>query len=88
MKSLKQKNDSNRGGEYRKFDELRNQLREPVIKFYAEKAIAYAAANGGICYQGFVKILVDKATQVAPLLKIIHNNINIKVQHQHQSEEN
>ncbi len=50
-----------------------------MIKSYAEKVIAYAAANGGICRQGFVKDLVDKAAQVAPLLKITCNNINNKV---------
>jgi hypothetical protein len=78
-KSLKQKNDSNRGvGEYWKFDEFSSQMREPVIKSYVEKVIAHAAANGGICRQGFVKDLVDKAAQVAPLLKIACNNINNK----------
>jgi hypothetical protein len=79
-KSLKQKNDSNRGGgEYRKFDEFSSQIREPVIKSYAEKVIAHAAANGRICRQGFVKVLVYKAAQVAPLLKITCNDINNKV---------
>jgi hypothetical protein len=49
-KSLKGKNDSNRGGgEYRKFDEFSSQMWVPVIKSYAEKVIAHAAANGGIC---------------------------------------
>jgi hypothetical protein len=55
-KSLKQKNYSNRGGgEYWKFDEFSSQMREPVIKSYAEKVIAHAGANGGICRWGFVK---------------------------------
>ncbi len=49
-KSLNRKNDSNRGGgEYRKFDEFSSQMRKPVIKSYAEKVIAHASANGGIC---------------------------------------
>jgi hypothetical protein len=79
-KSLKQKNDSNiGGGEYWKFDEFSSQMREPVIKSYAEKVIAHAAANCGICRQGFVKDLVDKAAQVAPLLKITCDNISNKV---------
>ncbi len=50
-----------------------------MIKSYAEKVIAHAAANGGICCQGFVKDLVDKAAQVAPLLKITCKDINNKV---------
>jgi hypothetical protein len=50
-KSLKRKNDSNRGGgENRKFDEFRSRMKEPVIKSYAEKVIAHAAVNGGICH--------------------------------------
>jgi hypothetical protein len=49
-KNLEQKNDLNRGGgEYRKFDEFSSQMRESVIKSYAENIIAHAAANGGIC---------------------------------------
>jgi hypothetical protein len=73
-KSLKQKNDLNRGwgGEYWKFDEF-------SVKSYAEKVIAHAAANGGICRRGCVKDLVNKADQVAPLLKITRNDINNKV---------
>ncbi len=50
-----------------------------MIKSYAEKVIAHAAANGGICRRGFVKDLVDKAAQVAPILKITRNDINNKV---------
>jgi hypothetical protein len=84
------KNYLNRGGgEYWKFDEFSSQMREPVIKSYAEKVIAHAAVNGGICHQGFAKDLVDKAAQVAPLLKITCNDINnkarnIKGLHEHQ----
>ncbi len=79
-KSLKHKNDLNRGGGgYRKFDEFSNQMRESVIKSYAEKVIAHAAVNGRICHWGFAKDLVNKAAQVAPLLKITRNNINNKV---------
>jgi hypothetical protein len=32
-----------------------------MIKSYTEKVIAHAAVNGGICHQGFVKDLADKA---------------------------
>jgi hypothetical protein len=41
--------------------------------------MARAAENCGSCCQGFVKELVDNAAQVAPLLKITHDNINNKV---------
>ncbi len=41
--------------------------------------MAHAAANGGSCRQGFMKDLVNKAAQVAPLLKITRDNINNKV---------
>jgi hypothetical protein len=79
-KSLNQKNNLNRGGgEYLKFHEFSSQIREPMIKSYAEKVIAHATMNGGICHQGFVKDRVDKAAQVAPLLKITRDNINNKV---------
>jgi hypothetical protein len=54
-------------------------MRESVINSYAEKVIAHAAVNGGICRQGYVKELVNKAAQVAPLLKITRNATNIKV---------
>jgi hypothetical protein len=75
-KSHKQKNDSNRRGEYWKFDEVSSEMRESVINLYVEKVVAHAAANGGSCHQGFVKDLVDKAAQVAPLLKITRDDIN------------
>ncbi len=78
-KSRKQKNDSNKRGEYRKFDEVSSQMREAVIKSYAEKVIAHAAVNGGSCHPGFVKELVDKAAHVAPLLKITCDVINNRV---------
>ncbi len=78
-KSCKQKNDSNRRGEHRKFDEVSSKMREFVIKSYAKKVMAHAAENGGSCHQGFVKELVDNAAQVAPLLKITRDDINNKV---------
>jgi hypothetical protein len=78
-KSRKPKNDSNRRGEYRKFYEIISQMRESVIKLYVEKVIAHATVNARICHQGFIKELVNKAAQVAPLLIIIHNDIKNKV---------
>jgi hypothetical protein len=78
-KSRKQKNDLNRGGEYWNFDEFSSQIRESRIQSYAEKLIAHAAGDGGICHQGFVKELVDKVAQVAHLLKITHKDITNKV---------
>jgi hypothetical protein len=74
-----QKNDSNRGREYWKFDQFSSQMRKSAIKLYAEKVIAHASVNGEICCQGFRKELVDKAAQFAPLLKITCNGINNKV---------
>ncbi len=50
-----------------------------MINSYVEKVIAHAAVNGGICRQGFVKDLVDKAAQVAPSLKITCDDIKNKV---------
>jgi hypothetical protein len=77
--SRKLKNDSNRRGEHQKFDEVSSEIRESVIKSYAKKVMAHAAENGGSCHQGFVKELVDNAAQVAPLLKITHDDINNNV---------
>jgi hypothetical protein len=77
--SRKQKNDSNRRGEYWKFDEVSSKMRESVIKSYGKKVMAHAAENGGSCHQGFVKELVDNAAQSATLLKITRDDINNKV---------
>jgi hypothetical protein len=78
-KRHKQKNDLNRRGEYRKFDEVSSEMSESVIKSYTKKVMAHAAENCGSCRQGFVKELVDNAAQVAPLLKITRDDINNKV---------
>lgn len=78
-KSRKQKNDPNKRGEFRKFGDVSNQIREPVIKSMAEKVIAHAAANGGRCRRGFMKDLVDGAAKCAPLMKISHADINNKM---------
>jgi hypothetical protein len=45
----------------------------------AEKVIAHAAENGGRCRLGFVKELVGKVSQRAPLLEITPDNINNRV---------
>ena len=79
VKSHKWKNDPNKRGEYRKFGDVSNQMREPVIKSMTEKAIAHAAVNGGSCRQGFVKDLVNRAAKSSPLMKISRDNINNKV---------
>ena len=78
-KSCKRNNDSNRRGDYWKFDEVSSEMRESVMKSYAEKVVAHDAANGKSCRWGVVKELVDTAAQVAPLLKITRDNINNKV---------
>ena len=78
-KSHKQMNDSNKRGDYQKFDEFSSQIRDPVIESYAKKVITHVAANDGSCKQGFVKKLVDMAAEVAPALKITLDDINNKV---------
>ena len=78
-KSCKRNNDSNRRGDYWKFDEVSSEMRESVMKSYAEKVVAHDAANGKSCRWGVVKELVDTAAQVAPLLKITRDDINNKV---------
>ena len=77
--SRKRKNDSDKRGEYRKFDEASSRMRDTLIQSCAERVIAHAASNGGSCRQGFVKELVDELNQRAPLLKITRDDINNKV---------
>jgi hypothetical protein len=77
--SRKRKDNSNKRGEYRKFDEFSSQMRDSVIEPYARKVIAHVAANDGSCKQGFVKNLVNMAAEVVPALKITRNDINNKV---------
>ena len=88
--SRKRKNDSDKRGEYRKFDEASSRMRDTLIQSCAERLIAHAAGNGGSCCQGFVKELVDELNQRAPLLEITCDNINNKVRiikGQHEEEE-
>jgi hypothetical protein len=68
--SHKHKNDLDKRGKYQKFGNKCIQMREPVIKSYAEQVIAHAASNGGSCRWGFVKDLVDGAAKVAPFMRI------------------
>jgi hypothetical protein len=78
--SCNRKNDLDKTrGEYQKFGDTCIQMREPVIKSYAEKVIPHAASNGGSCRRGFVKDLVDKAAKVAPFMRITRDDINNKV---------
>jgi hypothetical protein len=88
--SRKRKNDSNKRGEYRSFDEVSSDMRESLIKSCAEKVIAHAAENGGRCRHGFVKEMVNNLFQRAPLLEITRDDINNKVwsiQGQQEEEE-
>ncbi len=57
--SRKRKNDSDKRGEYRKFDEASSRMRDTLIQSCAERVIAPAASNGGSCRRGFVKKLSD-----------------------------
>ena len=77
--SRKRKNDSVKRGEYRNFDQMSSQMRETLIESCAEKVIAHAAENGGRCRLGFVKELVGKVSQRAPLLEITRDDINNRV---------
>ena len=77
----KRKNDSNKRGEYRKFNDFSSQMRDSVIESYARKFIAHVVANDGSCERGFVKNLVDMAAEVVPALKITRDDINNKVRH-------
>ena len=47
--SRKRKDDSDKRGEYRKFDQISSQMRENLILQCAEQVIAHAAASGGSC---------------------------------------
>jgi hypothetical protein len=77
--SRKRKNDSDKRGEFWKFDEASSQMRDTLIQSCAERVIAHAAGNGGSCGQGFVKELVNELNQIAPLLEITRDDINNKV---------
>jgi len=77
--SRKRKDNSDKKGEYRKFDEFSSQMRDLVIKLYAKKVIAHVAANDGSFKRCFVKNLVDMAAEVVPALKITRDDINNKV---------
>ena len=57
--SRKRKNDSDKRGEYWKFDEASSQMRDTLIQSCAERVIAPAASDGGSCRWGFVKELSD-----------------------------
>ena len=74
--SCKRENDSNKRGEYWKFDEASSGMRDTLIQSCAERVIAHAASNGGSCRQGFVKELVDELNQRAPLLKITQREVD------------
>ena len=77
--SRKRKNDSDKRGEFWKFDEASSRMRDTLIQSCAERVIAHAAGNGGSCGQGFVKELVNELNQIAPLLEITRDDINNKV---------
>jgi hypothetical protein len=77
--SRKPKDNSDKRGEYWRFDEFSSQMRDSVIGLYARKVITHVAVNDGSCKQGFVKNLVDMAAEVVPALKITRDNINSKV---------
>ena len=75
----KRKNDSNKRGEYRKFDDFSSQMRDSLIQSYAERVIDHASSNGGSCCQGFVQEMVGEHYRGAPLMGMSRNDMNNKV---------
>jgi hypothetical protein len=63
----KRKNDSDKRGAYRKFDEASSRMRNSLIQTCAERVIAHAASNGGRCHRDFVKDMVGELYERAPL---------------------
>jgi hypothetical protein len=68
-KSRKRAIDSNKRGDYQKFDEFSSQISDPVIESYAKKVIALLLRTMEAASE-VVKKLVDMAAEVAPALKI------------------
>ena len=77
--SCERKNDSDKRGGYRNFDQISSQMRDTLIHSCAERVIAHTVSNGGRCRLGFVKGLVYELYQRAPLMGISRDNINNKV---------
>ncbi len=75
----KRKNDSEKRGAYRKFDEASSRMRESLLHNCAERVITHAASNGGRCRLGFVKDMVVEIHERAPLIGISRDDINNKV---------
>ena len=75
----KRKNDSNKRGEYRKFDDFSSQMRDSLIQSCAERVIDHASSNGGRCRHGFVQEMVGELYRGAPLMGISRDDINNKV---------
>jgi hypothetical protein len=75
----KRKNDSDKRGAYRKFDEASSRMRESLLHNCAERVITHSASNGGSCRRGFVKDMVREIHERAPLMGISRDDINNKV---------
>ncbi len=75
-KSRKQKGDSDKRGEYRKFDKASSQMRDSLIQSCAERVIHHASSNGGRCWHGFVQEIVGELYRGAPLMGISRIDIN------------
>jgi hypothetical protein len=66
--SRKRKDDSDKRGEYRKFDKASSQMRDSLIQSCAERVIDHASSNGGRCHHGFVQEMVGELYQGAPIM--------------------
>ena len=75
----KRKNDSDKRGAYRKFDEASSRMRDSLLHNCAERVVAHAASNNGSCRRGFVKDMVREIHERAPLMGISRDDINNKV---------
>jgi hypothetical protein len=77
--SRKRKDDSDKRGEYRMFNEASSRMRDSLIQSCAERVIDHASSNGGRCRHGFVQETVRELYRGAPLMGISRDDINNKV---------
>ena len=71
----KQKTDSTRPKNYRKFDECSKTIQDGVLASCSQSYLQHLEENDGKCERSFIKILVDQATETAPSLGITRDDI-------------
>ena len=77
--SCKQTNDSNKRGEYWKFDEFSIQIRDPAIKSYKKKSLLMLLQMVEAAVQASAKNWSTRLLKLHFLLKITRDNINNKM---------